>query len=312
MLNEESKLLLEKRAKLNIRPISELSYSDARKQFKKMNYMAHKDLEKIDLVSVKDKKIFINNTEINIRIFTDKENSIQPLLVNFHGGGWFQGDLDTDDEMCRYLSKNSGYKVVSVDYRLAPENRFPDGLNDCYEAVKYIHEHHEEFKINPENISLCGTSAGGNLAAVVSLKLRNIQDINIKKQILFTPVLDYDFNTFSYQKYETGYGLEKANMLFFWEQYLGMPPQNYPLDRHKYFAPLRDDDDDNIPNTYIITAGCDVLKTEAELYHKKISNKSDSILENYDGTIHGFNTCIGVISDAETCLKKVVKFLINT
>ena len=91
-----------------------------------------------------------------------------------------------------------------------------------------------------------------------------------------------------------------------------MSPQNYPLDRHKYFAPLRDDDDKDIPKTYIITAGCDVLKTEAELYHKKISNKSDSILENYDGAIHGFNTSIGVISDAETCLKKVVKFLINT
>tara|TARA_B100000427_G_C15513996_1_gene597441 strand:- start:260 stop:1198 length:939 start_codon:yes stop_codon:yes gene_type:complete len=311
MLNKESKLLLEKRAKLNIRPISELSHADARKQFKEMNYIAHKDLEKIDLLSVNDQKIVINNTEINIRIFTDKDDTAQPLLVNFHGGGWFQGDLDTDDDMCRYLSKNSGFKVISVDYRLAPENKFPEGLNDCYEAVKYFHDNHEEFKINPENISLCGTSAGGNLAAAVSLKFRNIQDVNIKKQILFTPVLDYDFTTESYLKYETGYGLEKANMLFFWEQYLGTRPENFPLDRHKYFAPLRDDDYNNIPKTYIITAGCDVLKTEAEIYHKKISNKSDSTIQNFDGAIHGFNTGIGIISDAEACLKKVVEFLIN-
>ncbi len=312
MLNQESKNLLEKRAKLNIRPISELTHTQARDQFKKMNLITKNILPKIDLSSVEDKKIFVNDAEINIRIFTNNEDINQPLLINFHGGGWFQGDLDTDDYMCRYICKNSRFKIISVDYRLAPENKFPTGLNDCYEAVKYIARNHKEFNIDANNISLCGTSAGGNLVAALSIKFRNVHEVKIKNQILFTPVLDYDFTTESYKEFETGFGLEKSNMIFFWEQYLGMAPENFPIDRHKFFAPLRDDIINNLPRTYIITAGCDVLRTEAELYHEKIKDESRSIIENYEGAIHGFNNNVGIISDAETCIKKVIDFLIGT
>ena len=127
----------------------------------------------IEILNVENRKIEVNGTKINIRIFSDSNENNLPLLVNFHGGGWVLWDLDSDESMCKFISKKSGYKVISVDYRLAPENKFPIPLQDCYESLLYFYENSKEFGINPEKISTCGTSAGGNLSAAVSLLLRD-------------------------------------------------------------------------------------------------------------------------------------------
>ena len=147
MINEESKKQLEARKALNQQPLNTLSPIDARKQFNEAK--ENVGFLNIEILNVENRKIEVNGTKINIRIFSDSNENNLPLLVNFHGGGWVLGDLDSDESMCKFLSKKSGYKVISVDYRLAPENKFPIPLQDCYESLLYFYENSKEFGINP-------------------------------------------------------------------------------------------------------------------------------------------------------------------
>jgi len=300
MINEESKKQLEARKALNQQPLNTLSPIDARKQFNeaKENFRSLN----IEILNEENRKIEVNGTKINIRIFSDSNENNLPLLVNFHGGGWVLGDLDSDESMCKFLSKKSGYKVISVDYRLAPENKFPIPLQDCYESLIYFYENSKEFGINPEKISICGTSAGGNLSAAVALLLRDNNKNIVKSQILFCPVTDNDFNTETYNEYVEGYGLDKAVMLWFWNHYVDG-------EITRYSAPNKDTKNSNLPKTYIITAECDILRSEAEKYYENIRKNVDSKIEMFEGALHGFNVNIGEITNAEICLDKVSSFL---
>ena len=192
--------------------------------------------------------------------------------------------------------------MISVDYRLAPENKFPIPLQDCYESLLYFYENSKEFGINPEKISICGTSAGGNLSAAVSLLLRDNNKNIVKSQILFCPVTDNDFNTKTYIEYVEGYGLDKAVMLWFWNHYVDG-------EITKYAAPNKDTKNSNLPKTYIITAECDILRSEAEKYYENIRKNVDSKIEMFEGALHGFNVNIGEITNAEICLDKASRFL---
>lgn len=303
MLNQESKKYLEERKVLNGKPLPSLTPLEAREFFNK-NKNAF-PLPEIEILNIENKEIFINGTNINIRIFSDSNENNLPLLVNFHGGGWVLGDLDADDKMCRYIAKKSKHKVISVDYRLAPEYKFPTPLQDCFKAVSFIHKNYKEFNINPDKISICGTSAGGNLAAAVSMLFRDTKKDTIKNQILFTPVLNNDFETKSYNEFSEGYGLEKESMIWFWNNYI----EGDASKANKFSAIIKDEINENLPKTYIIAAECDVLKTESEDYYKNIKEKVDSKLEIYEGALHGFNVSIGSISNSKKCLDKVCEFI---
>ena len=303
MINEESKRQLETRKTLNQNPLNTLSPIDARKQFNEAKeYSQQMSSIETEILIVENRKIEVNGTKINIRIFSDSKDNNLPLLVNFHGGGWVLGDLDSDESMCKLLSKKSGYKIISVDYRLAPENKFPIPLQDCYESLIYFYENSKEFGINPEKISICGTSAGGNLSAGVSLLLRDNNKDIVKSQILFCPVTDNDFNTETYNEYVEGFGLDKEAMIWFWNHYVDG-------DITRYAAPNKDTKNNNLPKTYIITAECDILRSEAEKYHENIKNNVDSKIEMFEGALHGFNVNVGEITNAEICLNKVSNFL---
>ena len=303
MINEESKRQLETRKTLNQNPLNTLSPIDARKQFNEAKeYSQQMSSIETEILIVENRKIEVNGTKINIRIFSDSKDNNLPLLVNFHGGGWVLGDLDSDESMCKLLSKKSGYKIISVDYRLAPENKFPIPLQDCYESLIYFYENSKEFGINPEKISICGTSAGGNLSAGVSLLLRDNNKDIVKSQILFCPVTDNDFNTETYNEYVEGFGLDKEAMIWFWNHYVDG-------DITRYAAPNKDTKNNNLPKTYIITAECDILRSEAEKYHENIKNNVDSKIEMFEGALHGFNVNVGEITNAEICLNKVSSFL---
>lgn len=303
MINEESKRQLETRKTLNQNPLNTLSPIDARKQFNEAKeYSQQMSSMETEILIVENRKIEVNGTKINIRIFSDSNENNLPLLVNFHGGGWVLGDLDSDESMCKLLSKKSGYKIISVDYRLAPENKFPIPLQDCYESLIYFYENSKEFGINPEKISICGTSAGGNLSAGVSLLLRDNNKDIVKSQILFCPVTDNDFNTETYNEYVEGFGLDKEAMIWFWNHYVDG-------DITRYAAPNKDTKNNNLPKTYIITAECDILRSEAEKYHENIKNNVDSKIEMFEGALHGFNVNVGEITNAEICLNKVSNFL---
>ncbi len=303
MINEESKRQLETRKTLNLKPLNTLSPIDARKQFNEAKeYSKQMSSIETEILNVENRKIEVNGTKINIRIFSDSNENNLPLLVNFHGGGWVLGDMDSDELMCKLLSKKSGYKIISVHYRLAPENKFPIPLQDCYESLIYFYENSKEFGINSEKISICGTSAGGNLSAAVSLLLRDTNKDIVKSQILFCPVTDNDFNTETYNEYVEGFGLDKEAMIWFWNHYVDGEVT-------RYAAPNKDTKNNNLPKTYIITAECDILRSEAEKYHENIKNNVDSKIEMFEGALHGFNVNVGEITNAEICLDKVSSFL---
>ncbi|MDG2101955.1 MAG: alpha/beta hydrolase [Dehalococcoidia bacterium] len=300
MLNEESIMQLKEAESLNKKPIYEISIEEARNQFTKDKEL--NPLPEVEIKYVEEKKIFVNNTEINIRIFSNSDDSIQPLLVNFHGGGWVLGDLDADDQMCRELSKLSGRKVISIDYRLSPENKFPIPLQDCYKSLIYLYENHKEFGIDKNNISICGTSAGGNLAAAVSMLVSETKKNIIKSQILFCPVTNNNFETDSYKEFNEGFGLTKKVMEWFWDQYIDN-------EVNKYSALNKDKDITDLPKTFIAVAECDILKSEAIEYYGLIKEKNNVTLKIYDGALHGFNVNIGKITNANKCMMDVKRFL---
>ena len=208
-----------------------------------------------------------------------------PVLVFFHGGGWVLGDIETVDNLCRRLANASGCAVVSVDYRLSPETKFPGPLDDCAEAVEFVRAEAESFGIDPRRIAVGGDSAGGNLAAAVALRFRGRTDLQVAFQLLIYPITDFRFDTPSYRENGEGYGLSREMMAWYWEQYLANP-----VDGESAFAsPLRADDFAGLPPGLIITAGYDVLRDEGLAFADRLSLAGVPVeSKHYPGMIHGF------------------------
>lgn len=238
---------------------------------------------------IEDIKIPVNNTEIPIRIYTPanaQENSAAfPALVYFHGGGWVMGTLDAYDGVCQDLAGTAGCKVISVDYRMAPEHPYPVPFEDSYCATEWVSINAGELEIDPTRIAVGGDSAGGNLATAVALRARQSNCLNLIYQMLVYPVTNYQFDTESYQKYGINYFLTKRAMEWFWEQYL--PHES--AGREVYASPLRCKDLSGLPDATVITAGYDPLYSEAVQY-VELMQQSDIQVEhiNYEDMIHGF------------------------
>ncbi len=207
----------------------------------------------------------------------------QPVVMYFHGGGWVLGNLDTHDALCRRLCHQAQCALIAVDYRLSPEHPHPAPLDDCYAATEYVAQHGDELNIDSKHLVVVGDSAGGTLAVSVAIKARNSQGPKIAGQVLIYPVLDSRCNSASYQSFASGYGLTRADMLWFWKQYLG---------DHKtgvYAVPAKAKSLDGLPPTTIITAGYDVLRDEAEQFAAKLREAGVPVeLRRYDSMIHGF------------------------
>ena len=157
--------------------------------------------------------------QIPVRIYTPVGTAPFPVLVYFHGGGWVIGNLDTHDGICRSLANRVGCLVVSVDYRLAPEHRFPAAPEDCYAATRWLAEHAGSLGGDKGRIAVGGDSAGGNLAAVVALMARDRGGPKLAFQLLVYPATDTDFETRSYRENSEGYFLTRADMVWFWNHY---------------------------------------------------------------------------------------------
>lgn len=188
-----------------------------------------------------------------------------PLLIYFHGGGWVLGDINTHDYGCRYLCANAGVAVLNVDYRLAPEHRFPAAAEDAVAAFRWAHEHAGELGIDPERIAVGGDSAGGNLAAVVAQVTKREGGPMPAFQLLGVPVTQIGAPTRSRDLFATGYFLTKANMIWYEDHYLG------DGDRTDVRAsPLLADDLDGLPPAYVVVAGFDPLRDEGIAYAEKM------------------------------------------
>ncbi len=236
---------------------------------------------------VADLKIAGPGGELAIRVVTPEEAGDDPLpvVVFFHGGGWVLGDLASHENVCRMLANITGAIVAAVDYRLAPEHPYPAAAEDAYAAVAWISAHASEFGGDPSRLAVCGDSAGGNLAAVVSLMARDRGGPSLAFQVLAYPITDFDLDTDSYLQFATGFFLTRAEMAWFWDQYA----PNVEDRRRPYASPNRAPDLSGLPPALVITAGHDVLRDEGEAFAQRLQASGTPVkLSRYEGMIHGF------------------------
>ena len=219
-----------------------------------------------------------------------------PVLVYFHGGGWVIGDLDTHDALCRALANGSGCAVVSVDYRMGPEHRFPAAVDDCLAATYWVRRNAEALNVNPDKLAVGGDSAGGNLAAVIALAARNAGDLPVAYQLLIYPATVQRRVTRSGAVNGQGLLLTVDSMRYFHDHYIDD-------DRHDHdwrAAPLLCDDLGRLPPALVLTAGFDPLRDEGiEYAHRLTQAGNRATLVSFERQIHGFITMGKVIDEAE-------------
>jgi acetyl esterase len=237
--------------------------------------------------------------EIPVRIYTPEGSGPFPILVYFHGGGWVLGGLDTHDGACRQLAHGARCLVVSVDYRLAPEHKYPAAADDCYAALVWASQHGAELGGDPARLAIGGDSAGGNLTCVVALMARDKGGPRLAFQLPIYPVTDHAFDTASYRDNATGYLLERDAMEWFWNHYLGKPGDG----AEAYASPLRAKDLRGLPPALVITAEFDPLRDEGEAYAKRLREAGvDAKLHRFDGMIHGFFGMSAIMDKAKAAM----------
>lgn len=244
---------------------------------------------------------------LDARVYQPGEGE-RPVLVYFHGGGFVVGGLDTHDNVCQKLANESGWTVVSVDYRLAPEHPFPAPLEDAYAALQWVSQNPQEVG-GDGTVAVGGDSAGGNLSAAVSLMARDVErdsrteeeGPDIAHQVLFYPVCGSAFGEYpSREDNGEGYFLETDTMEWFEDQYV-QSPVHY---RNEYLSPLLCDDLTGLPSATVVTAGFDPLRDEGDAYAEALEAAGIDVFHaRYESMIHGFTSFIGIVEAAEDAIR---------
>ena len=235
---------------------------------------------------VEDRRIPGPDGELPIRVYWPARAGRQPILVYYHGGGFRLGDLDTHDPICRELAARSGAIIVSVGYRLVPEHVYPAAVDDSYAALEWVHAHADDIGGDAARLAVGGDSAGGNLAAAVSLKARDLAGPPIGFQLLIYPVLNLaEMETESHRLFAEGYVIGGAAHEYTRDAYLPNPADR----RHPYASPLLADDLMNLPPALVITAEFDPLRDEGEMYARKLADAGvQTRAARFGGVPHAF------------------------
>ena len=260
-----------------------------------------------DIASVREQTIDGPGGELRIRLYTPQGSGPFPLLVFFHGSGFVLCSLDTHDGMCRNLCAGAGCVVASVDYRLAPEHKFPAGIDDCLHATRWAVAHAAELGADPSRIAVAGDSAGANMAAVTALRLRDEGGARLCGQLLLYPVTDYHTpGTPSYEANAEGYGLTRDTMKWFWGHYLTDPSEG----AHPHASPLRAPDLSGLPPALVVTAEYDPLRDEGEFYAEKLRAAGvPTHTTRYEGVNHGFMFWVGIVDKADAAMDESCEWL---
>ncbi len=271
---------LEQRA-AGARPLHELSVADARGA----ELAESRPTSEEPVAQVFDRVLPDSEGEVSVRIYLPEAAGLLPVLVYFFGGGWVLGSVAAVAPVCRRLANTTPCAVVSVSYRLAPEHPFPAGLEDCYAATCWVAEHGAELGLDPDRLAVGGDSAGGNLAAAVTLLARERGGPPLVSQLLVYPALDHRADPPSTHEPLDPLFFGSEDLAWCWSHYLAEPEDgDNPL-----ASPLREQDLRGLPPALVITAELDPLVDQGELYAERLSRAGVSAeLVRFDDAVHGF------------------------
>lgn len=245
----------------------------------------HLDYPPIELFRVYDIDIPARECKIPIRIYQPKSENRRPVIMYFHGGGFVMRSVDSHDKVCRRIARDNNAVVISVEYRLAPEHKFPAAVHDCYDATLWASKNQEIHKGDSSMMVVMGDSAGGCLSAAVCLMSRDQNGPKINYQVLIYPCTDGTLSSASIDKYGQDYFLTKKMMEWFVDHYKSKEEDLYS----PYLSMLLAQDLSNLPPAFVFTAEYDPLKDEGRKYADKLREAGNEVTyKDYGGMIHGF------------------------
>ena len=305
-LNPDAKAYLERMANSGRPLISQLPAPVARKQYQESSPLVTPDRPAV--AAVKDISISGPHGPLLLRSYRplgSKDHQALPVLIYIHGGGWTVGDIETHDVLCRQLANETPCAVISVDYRLAPEHKFPVAVDECIAATRWVAENAVNLGLDKNRIAIGGDSAGGNLAAVVALDARDHQGPALCFQLLIYPATDQNCTSKSHMNNGKGYFLTRELISYFRDNYLEAK------DRDDWRAsPLLAKDHSRLPPALVMVAGFDPLIDEGEAYANKMRAAGVHVTTiHYADMIHGFLRLGRAIPDAQLAVSKTARSL---
>jgi len=245
----------------------------------------------IEIASVSEREVPGPNGPVPVRVYRPAGDAAKPVIVYYHGGGWVLGSLETHDGTCRRLADGADAVVVSVDYRMGPEDRFPAAVDDSYAALTWVAANAAEIGADPARLVVAGDSAGGNLAAVMSQRARE-DGPAIAFQLLIYPVTDHEFTSVSMEENAVGYYLTRDAMRWFYDHYLEDPSQG----DDPRVSPLRAADLSGLPPAFVLTAQYDPLRDQGIAYADALREAGNVVeMTMYEGLFHGFFSMFDLI-----------------
>ena len=305
MLHPQTKALLALIEQRGVPPLHTLSPADARRTYLERRHITQPKAPEV--AAVEPLQAHGPHGVIPLRLYRPVSAVPQlagapaamPVLVFFHGGGWVIGDLDSHDTLCRELANGAGIVVVAVDYRMAPEHRFPAAVDDCLAATRWVHTHAAELGLDPARMAVGGDSAGGNLAAVVSLVVREDAQLKLAYQLLIYPATDQRRTAASHALNGQGYLLTQDTMAYFHDHYITQPEH----DTDWRASPLLHANLAKLPPALVLTAGYDPLRDEGLQYAQALTEAGNRATHLcFERQIHGFILMGRVIDEANAAV----------
>ena len=302
MLHPQTQALLDLFEKKQLPPVYTLTPSEARLSYR--DRIALTQPEACGVAQIEDLDASGPAGPISLRLYrplarTHADHGPLPVLVYFHGGGWTIGDLDTHDTLCRQFGDGAGCAVVSVNYRLAPEYRFPAAVEDCVAATRWVRNHAQALGLDGARIAVGGDSAGGNLAAVVAISLREAKELFLAYQLLIYPATDMRCCAPSHATNGSGYLLTRESIAYYHDHYI----QNAADDLDWRASPLLHQNLSGLPPALVVTAGYDPLRDEGLQYAQRLSEAGTCATSVcFERQIHGFITMGRLLDEANTAV----------
>ena len=257
-----------------------------------------------DVASIEHRFIQGPTADLPVRIYRPALGGVglMPGLVYFHGGGWVTANIEVCDSFSRALANRTGCVVIAVNYQKAPEHKFPVPMDDCYAATQWVFNNASELGLDIGRIGIIGDSAGGNLAAAVTLRARDENGPKLAYQVLIYPAIQYGWDTPSALSNAEGYLLQRASMEYFWNHYVSSPTDGL----NPYCSPLTAKDHSGLPPAFIISAEFDPFSDDGRNYADKLMACGVPVkFRLYPGTIHGFVWMSGVLDQSKALLEDI-------